>query len=441
MPTSALGRTLVVKPSTGRTARAIDRTDLRHVRHLQKQLSRQADSAQQRRDVSSLLALSQSRKLDPRPGDQVANRQALMQIREGDRVPEATLGHEEATELVEAHANDGMSTYTLAPDETRVLTSLLSRLQADFPDPAESAFYNEAWSFIGEVPTGLRRFLAHFRLTEFAPACLITGFPVDDDTLGPTPADIHQARAINAGRGEEYLIALMAATLGEVFNWSTLQMGRLIQDVIPIRGEEAAQSGHGSTEQLAWHTEDAFHPHRADYLLLLGLRNHDRVPTTLASIRTVSLTWDQVLTLCEPRFEIIPDDEHILQLARVDPAHPSLKRIRELCARPPRVPVLFGDPSAPYLCVDPVFMHVVKHDREAASALEVLQAGLDESQIAVVLSPGDVLVIDNYLSVHGRRPFQPRYDGTDRWLKKILVARDLRKSRDHRLASASRVLM
>jgi alpha-ketoglutarate-dependent taurine dioxygenase len=43
----------------------------------------------------------------------------------------------------------------------------------------------------------------------------------------------------------------------------------------------------------------------------------------------------------------------------------------------------------------------------------------------VVLQAGDVLVIDNERAVHGRTPFVPRYDGTDRWLKRALVVTSL----------------
>jgi alpha-ketoglutarate-dependent taurine dioxygenase len=42
-----------------------------------------------------------------------------------------------------------------------------------------------------------------------------------------------------------------------------------------------------------------------------------------------------------------------------------------------------------------------------------------------VLQAGDVLVIDNERAVHGRTPFVPRYDGTDRWLKRALVVTSL----------------
>jgi alpha-ketoglutarate-dependent taurine dioxygenase len=39
----------------------------------------------------------------------------------------------------------------------------------------------------------------------------------------------------------------------------------------------------------------------------------------------------------------------------------------------------------------------------------------------VRLAAGDVLVVDNDVVVHGREPFRPRYDGTDRWLKRVSV--------------------
>ena len=45
------------------------------------------------------------------------------------------------------------------------------------------------------------------------------------------------------------------------------------------------------------------------------------------------------------------------------------------------------------------------------------------------LSPGEILVVDNDLVVHGRVPFQARYDGTDRWLKRASVRVPARRTR------------
>lgn len=58
----------------------------------------------------------------------------------------------------------------------------------------------------------------------------------------------------------------------------------------------------------------------------------------------------------------------------------------------------------------------------------------------VVLTPGDICFLDNYQVVHGRKPFQARFDGTDRWLRRLNIARDLRRSREYRLSADSRVV-
>ena len=58
----------------------------------------------------------------------------------------------------------------------------------------------------------------------------------------------------------------------------------------------------------------------------------------------------------------------------------------------------------------------------------------------IALTPGDICVIDNYKAVHGRKPFRARFDGTDRWLRRLNMARDLRRSREFRLDARSRVI-
>ena len=47
-------------------------------------------------------------------------------------------------------------------------------------------------------------------------------------------------------------------------------------------------------------------------------------------------------------------------------------------------------------------------------------------------APGDLAILDNRVTVHGRTPFRPRYDGADRWVQRTFVIADLRRSGDHR---------
>ena len=50
----------------------------------------------------------------------------------------------------------------------------------------------------------------------------------------------------------------------------------------------------------------------------------------------------------------------------------------------------------------------------------------------MVLEPGDLLVIDNNVAVHGRSPFTARFDGHDRWLQRSFVVADLAPSAGER---------
>jgi hypothetical protein len=120
-------------------------------------------------------------------------------------------------------------------------------------------------------------------------------------------------------------------------------------------------------------------------------------------------------------------------------SHSAYERIRSIYSKPERLAVLFGDPRSPYIRMDPYFMDPPDDDT-SQKALNDLIYALDSNSSEIALRPGDMLFVDNFCAVHGRKPFQARYDGTDRWLKRINVTRDLRKSRDSRPACASRII-
>lgn len=337
--------------------------------------------------------------------------------------------------------HDGILSYEISAEETSSLEQLLTDPSIAHTDPGEQAFHDNVWKMEARVPIGLRRFLEEFRRNDSGAAFLLRGFGVDDAAVGPTPRNWAEAAASGRTRREEVFLGLIGKCLGEVFSWPTLQSGRMIQNVLPIHGEEDQQSGHSSDVLLEWHTEDAFHPYRCDYLALFGVRNHNRVPTTLASIRDVDLSAEARQVLAEPRFYILPDDEHLRQLAVQRPNDPGLLRIRAMKENPEPVAVLFGAADSPYLRIDPFFMRCVDGDAEAQVALKELVTELERVQQDVVVEAGSLLVVDNYLAVHGRRAFTARYDGTDRWLQKAVVTRDLRRSRASRESAAGRLVV
>jgi Fe(II)/alpha-ketoglutarate-dependent arginine beta-hydroxylase len=285
------------------------------------------------------------------------------------------------------------------------------------------------------LPAGVVDLLERLRLLEVPPVLVISGFPVDDEAIGPTP--LHWRHAENRVGREALHLVLLSSVLGELVGWESLQAGRLVHNVLPIPSEEHEQSGHGSLTPLEWHTEDCFHPFRCDYLGLMAMRNHDRVATTLSSIDSIELSAREMEVLAAPRFVIRPDDEHIRQFVDINSRS---KDRNHAWSEPQPVTVIWGDRRQPYLRLDPTFMSAVPHDDEAEAVLHSLVHRLDATLHPLVLEAGSVCFVDNYRTVHGRNAFRARFDGTDRWLKKVLVTRDLRKSRAVRQGANERVM-
>ncbi|WP_430477765.1 arginine beta-hydroxylase, Fe(II)/alpha-ketoglutarate-dependent [Streptomyces sp. P11-1] len=328
----------------------------------------------------------------------------------------------------------------LTPQEAAEAAALAVRCVQEYGDVESPEFLAEATVISHELPKRLRTFIATSRLDERAHALVLRGNAVDDALLGPTPA--HWRNAVTSGSLPfSFLLALYASLLGDVFGWATQQDGRVVTDVLPIQGGEHSLVSSSSRQELGWHTEDAFSPHRADYVGLFSLRNPDRVATTLAGVPLDDLDDRTVDLLLQDRFLIRPDDSHLpVNNSTAQEGVREFEEIMKAVDRPAPVPILTGHRAAPWLRIDGDFSAPADGDEEAAAALKTLSELIDAGLYEVALDAGDVAFIDNRRAVHGRRSFQPRYDGRDRWLKRINVTRDLHRSREVRAAGHSRVL-
>jgi Fe(II)/alpha-ketoglutarate-dependent arginine beta-hydroxylase len=331
---------------------------------------------------------------------------------------------------------------TLDEEERGQILSLLGHVSARFRSAEQAEFLGEVTVLAHELPRRIREALNEFRLSERAAVCTIAGYPIDQERIGPTPSHWKERQRCCKPVREEMLLVLLGSLLGDVIAWATQQDGAVVHDIVPIQGHEKEQLGSGSNEELTWHTEDAFHPFRGDYLGMLCLRNSDRVPTTFAAIDVSELDARTLGLLFEPQYTIRPDNSHLLK-NRMAPADESLEtahgRIEEMATRPEKIPVLFGSPDSPYCRLDPYFMDPPENP-SAREALDKLIRLVDSRIENLMLEEGELCFIDNFKAVHGRRPFKARYDGTDRWLKRINITRDLRRSRTARTTPAAREL-
>jgi Fe(II)/alpha-ketoglutarate-dependent arginine beta-hydroxylase len=338
---------------------------------------------------------------------------------------------------------------SLSAHEIDAVQALTHGIALEHKSVEEVEFIRRAPVYAHELPRRIREFLSDFKLQEPAcGVCLISGYPIDNARIGKTPSHWKWKLDTTTSLEEQIMFVLFGCLLGDPFAWATQQDGYLMHDVLPIKDNEYDQLGTGSEQLLWWHTEDAFHPHRADYLGLMCLRNPDRVATTIGAPDISRMPQEQVDLLFQPRFLIKPDESHseknesdLRKQTRngdevLDSAY---ENIRKLNSAPPRVPMLFGNRQAPYVRLDPYFTTPL--DDEAGAALNALARSIDENIQEVVLQPGDCFFIDNYRIVHGRKAFKARYDGTDRWLKRLNLTRDLRKSQGSRGGCEMRVMV
>lgn len=338
-----------------------------------------------------------------------------------------------------------MEKFILSSSETESIMSLLKRVAPQYASPEDPAFLNDATLHAHDLPKRVRAFLNRFRLEEpDAAVCMISGYEIDQAKIGETPSHWRFQGDGLRTLEEEILLVLFSSLLGDVFGWATQQEGRVIHDVLPIRGHQNAQIGTGSEQEITWHNEDAFHPCRGDYVALMCLRNPDRVPTTVAPVDLLELDDEIKGALFEPRFVIRPDYSHSKELVpegHEDDVnrHSAFERMDKTSKKAEKLAVLFGDRNSAYIRIDPYFMET-PDNQEAQIALNTLVEMINHLLYEIILEPGDFCFIDNYKAVHGRRPFRARFDGTDRWLKRLNITRDLRKSRGLRAATHSRII-
>lgn len=293
------------------------------------------------------------------------------------------------------------------------LLPLLNRHPDRVDDPGWVAAAREAWD---EFPTSLRRDLRRFRRDSGPTGVLpLGGLPVETPERIKTPTVAGSVQ--NTSSLPAAILLSVAAGLGDPYAFRPEKSGHLVHDVVPVPGMEEVQGNTGST-RLTFHIENAFHPHRPDFVLLLCLRpDHDGAAGLRTScVRRVLplLSASARDTLSRPEFRTAPP--------------PSFGT--DVAADPIPHAVLVGDRTDPDLRVD--ISATEPLTEPARAALDELADVFEETASTTILRTGDLVVVDNRVTVHGRSPFRPRYDGRDRWLQRAFVSTDLRRSRPSR---------
>ena len=272
-------------------------------------------------------------------------------------------------------------------------------------------------ALVGQIPAVLGDVLDRLvEGSEPSGAVLLRGLPVGE--LPDTPST--PGAVITKDRTSEFVLMAVALRLGEPVGYAPEHGGNIVQNIVPVRSTAARQVSTSSDVSLDFHTETAFHPHKPHYLLLLCLRGDPAASTTLCSVGDALrlLDDDTVATLWSARFRTRPDASFLS-----DPDAGGQFGAPQ--------PILTGSFGRPAVTFDADLM--IGIDSAANVALSALRDAVRVAHVGIVLAPGDLLVIDNHAAVHGRNPFVPRYDGTDRWLQRTFVVDDLAASTTERI--------
>jgi Fe(II)/alpha-ketoglutarate-dependent arginine beta-hydroxylase len=341
-----------------------------------------------------------------------------------------------------------MHHFALTPEDNAVLSPMLAEIAKAYDTIEDLELLRQAPVLARSLPAPLLEFLEQFRLGEPSALCMVSGLAVEQDQLGPTPTHWRDSQYDSPALAQEIFFLLCGSMLGDVFGWATQQDGRIMHDVLPIQGHEHYEIGSNSLQHLSWHTEDAFHPCRGDYVALMCLKNPDLVETVVCD--AADLDWPEldVEALFEPAFTQMPDNSHQPQNAAQSTGDATIDRLRARSFAliqswnddPVRAPVLFGDRHDPYMALDPYHMKTEGWSPRSLRAFQGLCDQIEANMQNVSLRPGDCVFIDNFRAVHGRKSFQARYDGSDRWLKRLNITRNLRGSRAWRPAADNRII-
>jgi hypothetical protein len=244
---------------------------------------------------------------------------------------------------------------------------------------------------------------------------LIRGLPSDEDP-GDTPNDVNPANTSKAPRhvapptrGHAW-IATAVRRLGQEYSYALEKGGAIIHNIFPTQSGAKTQSNASWQVDLCLHSENAFHTIRPDFVTLYCVRAPKNPPSThLVLIDDIlpQLTDDEIALLREPRFTVRVVDSFLAGGAKA----------LEL-----PISIISGSARTPSVRWHETLRG---NDESATNVLERFSEAAKNAIREVRLQEGDLLAFANDRCLHGRDRFDVRLDGSDRWLLRTYVRRDL----------------
>lgn len=283
----------------------------------------------------------------------------------------------------------------LSDEERERLKQAVSGFRYPAPEEGYENYVIQARSAVASgLSVELLRQLELIRSSRYGAGTLILhNLPLDDE-LPRAPAsgrraDYHKPTSI----AENVLIGV-AALLGQPIGHEEEKDGHLVHDIVPVENTDKPLSNEGATD-FGLHTENAIFDVREHFVILSCLwpDPYKEAVTPVVDIRAVLpiLDEDTIGALRKPQFAI--RKPYILDRSEV-----------ESMSDP--VAILSGPEDSPEIRCTLYKGGTVGLTTEATEALNKLAKVLDAEAQEVRLDKGDMVIVNNYTALHGRRQFR-----------------------------------
>lgn len=302
-------------------------------------------------------------------------------------------------------------TIVLSLEDLNTIKNLINELKSKTNIFTEDRVLSQIHLYAQELPRDLRQFFHEFTTHEIADAISVKTGDFFDSSMIDTPAQYEELNSNYIYNDIQIAHALMASLIGTPVGYSSQRDGRRLNNIIPTQGlESVPNSSSGSKYDFGFHTEDAFHEFKGDYLGLVCIRNFEMAVTSFVSINEMKLT--PLLKSALFKMDYVIGNNPIHELP-VDHKHP-------------RNSILYGSWERPYMRIN--VNNTLGIDRNANYALDEFVQVMNSARERVILEAGEFFYLDNLYTAHARDAYIPNWGSRARWLSRFIISKDVRKS-------------
>ncbi len=218
-------------------------------------------------------------------------------------------------------------------------------------------------------------------------------------------------------------VACLAALNSDTISYGSENDGHLFVNLVVLPGDD--DFADKSKSDMRGHTDGVSFPVRGqlheldgrvapspDFVCLSGLRNPDETTTTVMPLSAVlqQLTHAEINELTKPQYVIRPQKTFKRGLRKLfGEESPLLDAI-------PGIQLLFEGDDGYWIRYSHSAADADYDSELATQAVSRFEQACQASLTSVVISPGDILIVNNRVGLHGRGVVGGEAGGTSRWL-------------------------